>query len=114
MWQLLASETEVVMHSGFLYVPLLFDPDIEAELELLAGPGALPPPGVIETISENLIYAYGGYFIKALSLASLVDNYPAVFPEEYERERVRLRNYVLPENFAYQPLLDAKSEDHSL
>ena len=53
MWQLLASETEVVIHSGFVYVPLLFDPHIKAELEFLAGKEALPPPGVIETIADK-------------------------------------------------------------
>jgi len=108
MWHLLASETEIFIHSGFVYMPLLFDPHIKAELEFLAGQGALPPPGVVETISENLIYTDGGYFIKSLSLASLVDNYQAVFPEEYERERLRLSRYVLPDTFAYQPLLDIK------
>ena len=108
MWQLLASETEVVIHSGFVYVPLLYDPQIKAELEFLAGKQALPPPGVIETIATNLIYTDGGYFIKSLSLASLVENYPAVFPEEFERERLRLIRHILPDGFAYQPPLDAK------
>jgi hypothetical protein len=44
MWQVLASETEVVIHSGFVYVPLLFDLQIEAELALLAGAGGQPAP----------------------------------------------------------------------
>jgi len=37
MWQLLASETEVLIHAGFVYLPLLFDPHIKAELDNLAG-----------------------------------------------------------------------------
>ncbi len=45
MWQLLASETEVVIHSGFVYLPLLFDPHIKAELEFLAGTGGAAASG---------------------------------------------------------------------
>jgi hypothetical protein len=108
MWQLLASETEVVIHSGFVYVPLLYDPQLQAEMDFLAGKQALPPPGVIETIATNVIYTDGGYFIKSLSLASLVENYPAVFPEEFESERLRLIRHILPDGVSYQPPLDTK------
>jgi hypothetical protein len=108
MWQILASETEVLIRAGFLFVPLLFDPDIEAELEFLTGNGVLPPPGVVETITDNLLYAYGAYFVKSLSLDSLVENFPAVFPEEWERERLRLRHQVSPQAYAYRQPLDTK------
>jgi hypothetical protein len=108
MWQLLASETEVLIHAGFVYLPLLFDPPIKAELDNLTGPAAPPPPGVVQALTENLMSAAGGYFVKSLSLSSLVDNYPAVFPEEYQQERRRFQSQVFPEAPACRPLLDGR------
>jgi hypothetical protein len=110
MWQLWASETEVFIHSGYLYMPLLFDPHIKAELEFLTGKGARPPRPAAAPLSDNLIQADGRYFIKSLRLDSLVDNCQAVFPEEYERERHRLLKDVLAVTLEYQPPLDAKLE----
>jgi hypothetical protein len=106
MWQLFVSETEVLIHRGFFYLPLLLDPQIKAELDNLTGSGAPPLPGTIQTLSENLTAAAGAYFVKSLSLNSLVENYPAVFPEEYERERLSLRSQVFPGALSFQPLLD--------
>lgn len=108
MWQLFNSETEVVIRSGFLYVPLLFDPQIEAELALPADAGPSQSPGVVATKHHHLLCVDGDYFIKSLSLASLVDNYPAVFPEECERERLRLRRLIFPEGYLPQPLLNTR------
>ena len=91
-----------------MYLPLLLDPQIKAELENLTENGTLPPPGVVQTLTENLIATEGGYFVKSLSLTSLLENYHAVFPEEYERERLRLRRRVFPEATDYQPILDTR------
>jgi hypothetical protein len=108
MWQLCNSETEVVIHSGFVYVPLLFDPQIEGELALLTGAEVSPPPGGVVTITDKLLFVDGDYFIQSLSLASLVENFPVVFPEEWERARLRLRRFVIPGASLYQPYLDAR------
>jgi hypothetical protein len=106
MWQLLASDTEVLIHAGFVYLPVLLDPPIQAELDNLAGPG--PPPGKVQPPTENLLAAAGGYFVKALWLNSLVDNYAAVFPEEYEQAYRRFYHQVCPPAPACQPLLDTR------
>jgi len=91
----------VVIHSGFVYVSLLFDPQIEAELASLVGAGGA-------TSADQLLSVDGDYFIKSLSLASLVENFPVVFPEEWERERLRFRSSVFPEVSLYQPPLDTR------
>ena len=114
MWQLLTSDTEVLIRSGFIYVPLLFDAEIEAEVSNLTGEAATPVPGVVESYDELLLWVEGHYFIKSLSLNSLVENYPAAFPEEYERQNLQLRQRIFPEALAYQPPLDARLKNHPL
>jgi hypothetical protein len=68
---------------------------------LLAGAGGA-------TSADQLLSMDGDYFIKSLSLASLVENFPVIFPEEWERERLRLRRSVFPEVSLYQPPLNAR------
>jgi hypothetical protein len=109
MWQLLNGETGILIRSGYVYVPLLFDREVEAELKVPVGAGVLPPPGGVETKTDDvLLYADGGYFVKSLSLHSLVENYPVVFPEECERERQHLREKVFHGISACGPLLDTR------
>jgi hypothetical protein len=62
----------------------------------------------METITDKVLYVNGDYFVKSLSLDSLVENSPAVFPEECQRERLRLRRQVFPQAEAYRRLLDAR------
>jgi hypothetical protein len=57
-----------------------------------------------------LLCLEGGYFIQSLSLASLVRNLQAVFPEEWEQQRLRLRRSVFPGSSLYEPPLNAKLE----
>ncbi|MBM4289008.1 MAG: hypothetical protein FJ135_12865 [Deltaproteobacteria bacterium] len=105
MWQVLASDTEVVIRSGYVYAPLLFDPQIKAELGFLA---ADPGSGGACGLSETLIQVDGSYFVRSLSLKSLVANYRVVFPEEYERKRQWLLKDLVQIDFDYQPPLDEK------
>ena len=72
--QFLDSALEVVIQSGFLYVPLLFDPSVDRELHT-------PPE------SHSLIPTNGRLFVRAVSVQSVLENYPTIFPESYERLR---------------------------
>lgn len=74
MQQLLDSELELVVESGFIYVPLLFDPAIESEIR---------PPRK----TNILIEVDRRHFIKTLSLQSLVENYAKIHPDSYEQLR---------------------------
>ncbi|MGH7771788.1 MAG: hypothetical protein ACREQA_06080 [Candidatus Binatia bacterium] len=74
MRRLLDSDLELVVQSGFMYVPLLLDPAIEREIDA-------PRKG------NNLITVNGRRFIKTLSLQSLVENYEKIDTESYEQLR---------------------------
>jgi hypothetical protein len=69
----MTSGFDLVVKSGFLYVPLVFDPTVEREIGERPG-------------RDGLIEADGRFFVKALSLQSVLDNYEAIDPEGF-RER---------------------------
>ena len=108
MWQLLTSETEVLIRAGFVYLPLLFDAQMEAEVRSPAGQAAVSGPGVMDSYGELLLWTEGQFFIRSLSLNSLVENYPAAFPGEYDRQSSQLRQRIFPEARGYRPPLDAR------
>jgi hypothetical protein len=103
MWQLLRSETEVVIRAGFMYLPLLFDAQVEEEVRNLTGEAA-------DRDGELLLEVEGRYFIRSLSLNSLVENYPAAFPGEYERRSAQLRQQIFPEALTSRPPVDDRLE----
>ena len=74
MRRLLDSDLEIVVESGFMYLPVLFDPTIEREIH---APGK----------RNNLLKVNGKLFTKTLSLQSLVQNYEKLDPESYEQLR---------------------------
>lgn len=74
MRQLLDSDLEVLIQSGFIYLPLLFDPAIEREIHFSRG-------------SKALLKVDGRHFIRSLSLRSLVANYEKIDPELHEQVR---------------------------
>jgi len=76
MRNLLTSDLELLVRSGVLYVPLLFDPDIEREVRGRPATGSLA--------EEN-----GRLFVQALTLKSLLDNYGTIDPEAYAELRYR-------------------------
>lgn len=79
--QLLDSDLELVIQSGFVHVPLLFDPSVDRERE------APPKP-------DTLIQVDGRKFVKAVSLQSLLDTYPTIHPGPYEQmKRTCLQEY---------------------
>ena len=67
MWQLLTSEMEVLIRAGFIYLPLLLDAQIEAEVSRLTGEAAAPVPGVVESFGDLLLRIDGQCLIKSLS-----------------------------------------------
>ena len=79
--QFLDSDLELVIQSGFIYVPLLFDPSVDREIHTTPGP-------------DTLIRMNGRVFVKAVSVESLLDTYPIIHPESFERLRsVCLQDY---------------------
>jgi hypothetical protein len=74
MRHLLDTDLELVVKGGFIYVPLLFDPAIEAEIHT-------------SPKSNSLIELDGRYFVRTLSLHSLVENYEKIHPDSYEHLR---------------------------
>lgn len=74
MRQLLDSDLELLIQSGCIYLPLLFDPAIESELHISPG-------------SNALLGIDGRHFIRSLSLRSLVASYEKIDPWLYERVR---------------------------
>jgi len=100
MWQILRESDQLLLQDGYLYVPLLLDPEIAAVLaaglgEGRAGETAVPaaagtPP------AAPVVCQQGRYFVQSFSLTALVEQFPAVFPEEYQRLRSTLLAPVQP------------------
>ncbi|MFZ5450983.1 MAG: hypothetical protein ACOZF2_03780 [Thermodesulfobacteriota bacterium] len=86
MQQLLASDLELVVVNGFLFVPLLFDPSVAAEIEAThsltdQGSARGSPPG------DELLLVNGRHFIKTLSLPSLLEQFANLHPDAYRQLR---------------------------
>ncbi len=81
MLQILQSETKVFIGSGFIYLPLLFDPSIEEEIRAYG----LDSSGYLNNgQSPRLIKVRGEYFVKSLAISPLLNTYEKVDPETYE------------------------------
>jgi|GEM_PF-370054 len=96
MRQLLDSELELVVESGFIYLPLLFDPAIEREI-------------LSSWKTKALVKVDGRYFVQTLSLQSLVENYEKIDPASY----AQLRTACL-EKYRHTPGLGGISIDEKL
>jgi hypothetical protein len=86
MLRLLDTEQDLAVMSGFLYLPLLLDPTIAAELQPASPPQDLedaPAPAQGPAVVE----IGGRHFVRAVTLHSLVDSYPKIHPEAYQRLR---------------------------
>ena len=95
MRQLLNSDLELVVESDFIYLPLLFDPEIEKETRALLRPGR-PLEKFGQPGSKTIIQLKGRHFVKALRIDSLLENYKAINAYAYKRIRNDcLRKYQL-------------------
>jgi hypothetical protein len=108
MKQLLDSDLELVVGSGFIYVPLLLDPAIDRDLQAPLRSGASPERSGCRE-STAIIEAQGRHFIRTLSLQSLVTNFEKISSDTYHH----LRNDCLREYF-FTPELDGLSADGKL
>ena len=94
MWRCLDPDLEILVHQGQLYLPLLFDPEVQEECQTLASRGSLA-----ETSSGSsphaafpaILAVQDRLFAQAVSVSSLVDNYASLFPQENEARRLLLR-----------------------
>lgn len=86
MQKLLGSNLEVVVASDFIFLPLLFDPSIAAELRA-ANSLKAPHEARGSPTEDNLIVAGGRTFIKTLSLSSLLENFENLHPDAYSQLR---------------------------
>ena len=73
MERLLDSDLELLVQSGFLYLPLLFDPAVEGELSSALGQG-LPEAGSAFR-RETVLEVGGRHYLRTLCLPSLVEAY---------------------------------------
>ncbi len=74
MWQLLDSDLKLLIQSGFIHLPLLFDRAIEREIHF-------------SRESKTLLKVDGRHFIRTLSLPSLVANYEKIDQQLYAQVR---------------------------
>lgn len=92
-WRLFKTDQEFLVHQGYIYVPLLMDPEIKRELNHFPVDLKLDPaPGEILSGSypPPLISVAGHRYIQAVAAASLVDNFGLVSPRAWAEYRRRL------------------------
>ena len=94
MWRLLEADLEILVHRGSLYLPLLYDPEILEETRNPALPVTLGAPSGRDF--PSFLSVQDRLFVRAVSISSLVDNYPVLFPREHaDRRRLLLEQYSL-------------------
>ncbi len=76
MRRLLESGADFLIESGFLYLPLLFDPAMDREIQT-----------TLDSEKGSLSRIDGKYFVKTLSLPSLVATYRKINKSVYDRIR---------------------------
>jgi hypothetical protein len=106
------SDITIVIESGYIYLPLLYDPSIEEEIDGDQGSGFDPDKhsAAYHLIrGKPLIRVNGRYFVRGLNLQSLLDNYPKLHPEHYQQiKSSQLKKY------AAAPYLDQTPIDEKL
>jgi hypothetical protein len=108
MKQLLDSDLELVVESGFIHVPLLLDPAIDKEIQRPLKTGTLAEQSGPRK-STGLIEVKGRHFIRTLSVQSLVTNFEKISANSYQQ----LKNDCLREYFL-TPELESLSADGKL
>ena len=81
MRRLIGSDIDFLVEEGFLYLPLLYDPDIDREIH------ASQDPGGSQRKTGSVILNEGKHFVKSLSLHSLVANYERTGKDLYDQVR---------------------------
>ena len=86
MKRLLDSDLELVVESNFIYLPLLFDPEIEKEIQTIFR-SEKQIENSTQPCLKTIIKREDKYFVKALNLNSLLENYEVINPYDYKRLR---------------------------
>ena len=81
MRRLIGSGIDFLVQSGFLCLPLLFDPAIEREIN------GTPDPSGSGKMMGSVVPIEGKHFVKTLSLDSLVANYEKIDKPWYDQTR---------------------------
>ena len=81
MRRLIGSGIVFLVEAGFLYLPLLYDPAIEREIQ------ATPDSSGSQETTGSVILNEGKHFVKSLSLHSLVANYERIGKDLYDQVR---------------------------
>ncbi len=84
MLQFLEPEVQMIVHSGFLYLPLPFDPDLENEMEGLGQAGASPNPAH-RLEPSVMLKVRGNTFVRSLDLMSIIHNYDRIDAYHYNK-----------------------------
>jgi hypothetical protein len=82
--QLLVSDLELVVKSGFVYLPLLFDPDIAREIQHRPETKGSEETSESE-ISKTVVEVEGRHFIKSLNIQSILANYENIDKDYHEK-----------------------------
>jgi len=95
MKTLLESNIDLVVESGFIYLPLLFDPSIEKELQADLE-SERPQINSEPQESKTIVKSQSKHFIKSLSINSLLTNYETINKDSYEQLKTTcMRKYQL-------------------
>ncbi len=105
MERLWDSHPGLVAAGNFLYLPLLFDPAIDAELAEIQ-PAGLPGPDLPAGAGPLLILAQGSLWIKTVCLTSLVENYADIQPAAWEGVKRTVRQEIGDFDFAADGIPD--------
>tara|TARA_Y100000034_G_scaffold41320_2_gene50867 strand:- start:24299 stop:25492 length:1194 start_codon:yes stop_codon:yes gene_type:complete len=88
MEQLLNSNLEIVVKSGFIHLPLLYTSEIEKEVqkeEPRFKSLKISSSKNLEKSSSQIIKIDGKDFLRSMNIYSLVENYEKLYPDEYSR-----------------------------
>ena len=84
MLQLLHSGLELVVKSGFIYVPLLFDPDIAREVRDRSDPDVTIDTRAPDD-SNTVVEVGGRKFVRSLRIQSVLANYGSIDKDHHEK-----------------------------
>lgn len=88
--KLFDSDIELLVKSGYIYVPLLIDPDIAREVHVPPNAQGMPHE-VVPWNSGPVVNVDGRAFIRSLSIQSVVENYESIDKDTYDQVK---RNFL--------------------
>jgi hypothetical protein len=86
---------ELVVKSGFIYLPLLYDPDVNSEMEEAVEHEGLVPEAH-SRMPDTVVELNGKTFVKSLKIHSILSSYDAIDKSDYQelvREYLEQRDH---------------------